>query len=69
MDIQNIRARQHELLLRVFITVSIAADNERKQLRSTLLHWSEQTCVRFSELGVNEHYEGNHIIFTHKSNG
>ncbi|KAK2188835.1 hypothetical protein NP493_122g04028 [Ridgeia piscesae] len=45
------------------------ADKERKQVRSTLRHWSEQTCVRFSELGVHEHYEGNHIIFTHRSNG
>ncbi|KAK2188834.1 hypothetical protein NP493_122g04004 [Ridgeia piscesae] len=44
-------------------------DNERKQVRSTLRHWSEQTCVRFSELGVHEHYDGHHIIFTYRSSG
>ncbi|KAI0225936.1 Zinc metalloproteinase dpy-31 [Lamellibrachia satsuma] len=42
---------------------------EQKQVRSTLQHWTEQTCVRFNELGVHDPFDDNYIIFTRRPNG
>ncbi|KAI0225937.1 Zinc metalloproteinase dpy-31 [Lamellibrachia satsuma] len=42
---------------------------QQKQVRSTLQHWTEQTCLRFAEIAVHERYEDNYIMFTRRKRG
>ena len=43
--------------------------SQRQMIRGALSHWSEQTCVRFKELGVHEDFEGHHVQFTSRHDG
>jgi len=41
---------------------------EQRHIRNVLAHWTEHTCVRFSELGIRERYSGHYFKFIKSTN-
>ncbi|KAK2188849.1 hypothetical protein NP493_122g07004 [Ridgeia piscesae] len=39
---------------------------EKQRIRSAFKRWSDQTCIRFREMGTNVKYAGHHILVTKK---